>query len=83
MASSNPRPFVVKVPPAVLNDLKARLKKTRFPDEAQGTGWAYGVDLEYMRTLVDYWLHQYDWRRHETYLNMFAQFIAKVDGVRI
>jgi pimeloyl-ACP methyl ester carboxylesterase len=83
MAAPKFRPFVIKTSSSVLNDLKSRLKKTRFADEAEASGWTYGVDLDYMKELVHYWLHHYDWRRQEAYLNSFAQFTANVDDVRI
>ena len=43
------RPFKVRVPQSVLDDLKTRLARTRFPDEINGAGWDYGANLEYMK----------------------------------
>ena len=48
------RPFEVDVPQAVLDDLKVRLARTRFPDEINDAGWDYGANLEYMKEFVDY-----------------------------
>ena len=77
------QPFTIAVPQATLDDLHGRLARTIFPDEAEGTGWAYGISLAYMKEVADYWLHSYDWRKHEAALNAFAQFKAEVDGVGI
>lgn len=76
-------PFTIAVPEALLDDLARRLAGTRWPDEPEGAGWTYGTSLPYMRDLVDYWQHAYDWRRHEAYLNRFAHFRAEVDGVGV
>jgi len=76
-------PFKVAVSEEVLADLRARLERTRFPDEVPDTGWEYGTNLAYMRELVDYWRTRYDWRAHEARINRFAQFRAEVDGLGI
>lgn len=74
------QPFTIAVPEGVLDDLRQRLARTRWPD---GGGWEYGTNLAYMKDLVGYWEHRYDWRRHEAYLNRFTQFRAEVNGVGI
>ena len=44
-------PFEIRVPDAVLDDLRERLARTRWPDQIPGSGWGYGTDLEYLRDL--------------------------------
>jgi len=78
-----PKPFKIDVQQSVLDDLQARLARTRWPDEPDGAGWDYGTDLEYMKPLVNYWRQKYDWRKHEAELNSFAQFKATIDDVAI
>jgi pimeloyl-ACP methyl ester carboxylesterase len=77
------QPFTINISQETLDDLHARLTATRWPDEAEGTGWTYGISLAYLKEVADYWLHRYDWRQHEAALNRFAQFKAEVDGVGI
>ncbi len=74
-------PFTINVPQPVLDDLQARLARTRWPDEVDGAGWAYGANREYLQALADRWQHGYDWRAEEAKLNRFAQFTAAVDGM--
>jgi hypothetical protein len=76
-----PRPFRIDVPQAVLDDLRERLARTRWPDQAPGAAWAYGADVEYMKELCAYWRDHYDWRTHEATLNGFRQFTAPVAGI--
>ena len=76
-------PFTINIPQATIDDLHARLTRTRWTDAVEGAGWSYGVDLAYVKELVNYWQHTYDWRKHETELNAFQQFKAEVDGVNI
>ena len=75
--------FEIAIPQATLDDLRARLAHTRWPDEVEGAGWDYGTNLQYMKELTDYWQHTYNWRKQEAELNTFAQFKAEVDGIGI
>lgn len=74
------RPFRVDVPQADLDELRDRLARTRWPDELPGVGWAYGVPLDYLKELAEYWRTTYDWRAAEAGLNAYPQFTTVVDG---
>ncbi|MBA2284839.1 MAG: epoxide hydrolase [Ktedonobacteraceae bacterium] len=76
-------PFTVNVSQATLDDLKDRLARTRWPDEVEGASWDYGTNLSYLKVLVDYWQHEFDWRVQEEKLNWFAHFRADIDGFGI
>src|SRR5688572_8802513 len=77
------QPFTIDISQADLDDLRTRLARTRWTDAVEGAGWSYGVDLTYLKELVNYWQHSYDWRKHESELNSFQQFKTAVDGVNI
>lgn len=77
------QPFKINVSQDVLDDLQARLARTRWPDEVEGAGWDYGVNLSYLQELVEYWRHTFDWRAQEAMLNQFAQFRAEIDGLGV
>lgn len=66
-----------------IDDLKTKLKLTRWPDEIEGSGWTYGASLDYMKELTDYWTTYFDWRRTESEINKFPNFIAQIDGYKI
>src|SRR5262245_3271658 len=76
-------PFKIEVPDAAIGDLKARLARTRWPDEIAGSGWDYGVSLGYMKELIAYWRDAFDWRAQERKLNAYPQFVADVDGIAV
>jgi pimeloyl-ACP methyl ester carboxylesterase len=76
-------PYEVRIDDAVIDDLRARLARTRFPDQIEGTGWEYGVPVAYLRDLVEYWRNDYDWRKHEARLNELEQYRARIDGQQI
>jgi pimeloyl-ACP methyl ester carboxylesterase len=76
-----PRPFSIHVAEDVLDDLRARLRGVRWPDEIPNSGWLYGTNLAYMKALVTYWREVYDWRQHEALLNGFKQYMVPLGGV--
>ena len=76
-----PRPFTIRIADEVLDDLRERLARTRWPDEVPGAGWQYGTDLGYLQQLVGYWRERYDWRAHEARLNAFRQFTVPLAGI--
>ncbi len=77
------QPFKINIPQATLDDLRERLARTRWPDEVEGAGWNYGTNVGYLKSLVDYWQHEFDWRKQEANLNTYTQFRADIDGLNI
>jgi pimeloyl-ACP methyl ester carboxylesterase len=76
--SSDITPFLIQVPQVELDDLRERLRRTRWPDELAGVGWSRGVPLGYLKNLAEYWRTSYDWRAQEAQLNELAQFITVI-----
>ncbi|MFI7465723.1 epoxide hydrolase family protein [Nonomuraea sp. NPDC049646] len=75
--------FVIDIPQSALDDLRARLDRTRWPDALEGVGWSYGVPPGAVRELAAYWLDGYDWRAHEARLNELPQHTTEIDGQRV
>lgn len=76
-------PFHVAVEEWVLEDLRDRLARTRFPDEPEGIQWDGGVPMAYLRELVEYWRTSFDWRAEERRLNELEHFRTRLDGQSI
>ena len=77
------QPYKIEIPDSVLDDLKSRLERTRWPDELPGTGWDYGSNLDYVKELVEYWRTKFDWHAQEKLINSFSHFKSEVDGLNI
>lgn len=77
------QPFHLDVPEAELDDLRARLARTRWPDAETVDDTSQGPPLAKLQALVTRWGDGYDWRRCETLLNGFGQHRAEIDGLRI
>jgi pimeloyl-ACP methyl ester carboxylesterase len=77
------QPFSLRVPDNAITDLRERLARTRFPDQAPGDPWAYGTNVDYLRGLIEYWRTNFDWRAQETRLNAFPQFKAPLHDIDV
>src|SRR5215510_12021224 len=77
-AASNVRPFRIDVPQSTITRILKRVRETRLPDRLDSTDWRYGANWDYMKALAEYWTTKYDWRKAETNLNRYPQFVAKV-----
>ncbi|WP_373078908.1 epoxide hydrolase family protein [Zhongshania sp.] len=77
------KPFSVAIPQTQLDDLKARLANTRWPNSETVDDWSQGAPLSAVKSLCEYWQHSYDWRRCERELNQYPQFTTEIDGIDI
>jgi pimeloyl-ACP methyl ester carboxylesterase len=77
------RPFTIETPEADLEDLRARITATRWPDKETVDDLSQGVQLATMQALAGYWATEYDWRKCEKKLQDLPHFITKIDGLDI
>jgi microsomal epoxide hydrolase len=68
----------VDVPQATINRIIDRVKQGRLPDRLDAPDWRYGANWSYMKSLVDYWVRQFDWKKAQANLNRYPQFLARV-----
>ena len=68
--------FTIAVPSEVLDDLRFRLTRARYTTPS-ARGWEAGTDPAYLRSLVEYWARDFDWRAAEARLNAYPQFLDR------
>ena len=73
------RRFVIDIAQADLDDLAARLARTRLPRPAPGDDWDYGTPNSYLAEMVERW-RTFDWRAEEARMNAFAHYLTDIDG---
>ena len=83
MTEASIKPFTVDIPEEALDDLRRRIKATRWPTKELVDDRSQGVQLDTMQALASHWLTDYDWRRVEAQLNALPQFTTEIDGVDI
>jgi epoxide hydrolase-like protein len=77
------QPFVVDLPKEFLDDLRDRLKRTRWLPTGSHSDWNRGTNSEYLRELHKYWQEGFDWRLQESLINRFKHFRAEIDGLGV
>ena len=75
--------FNIEIPQSKLDDLQQRLTLTRWPEKETPDDWTQGIPLSYMKEIHDYWLNDYDWRKHEKEINKFPQFQTTINELDV
>jgi pimeloyl-ACP methyl ester carboxylesterase len=73
-------PFRIETPDAALDDLRDRLRRTRWPESETVDDWTQGIPLAYIQEVCDYWQSGYDWPARQDRLNSFPQYRATLTG---
>ncbi len=74
---------MLRVPDADLEELRSRLRGTRWPrpwPAGAGDGWEAGASARELRRLAGYWAEGYDWRVQEAAINALPGQVASIDG---
>jgi pimeloyl-ACP methyl ester carboxylesterase len=74
---------VLNVSDTDLDDLRARLRGTRWAKPWPVDAWEAGTDGDELHRLVDYWASAYDWRKHEAAINALPSRFADVGGTSV
>ncbi len=77
--STDIRPFRIDATDEDLEDLRRRLRATRWPEAETVDDWSQGIPLAYVQELCRYWADEYDWRTREALLNAFPQFTTTIE----
>lgn len=75
--------FTPQIPDAVVEDLRSRLRATRWVDAPDDLGWTAGTDVAYLRDLVAYWADGFDLAAHQEQLGALPSRRATIDGTRV
>jgi pimeloyl-ACP methyl ester carboxylesterase len=77
------RPFTFEAAEADLQELRARIAATRWPEKEPVDDQSQGVQLATIQALARYWETEYDWRECEARLKALPQFVTEIDGVDV
>jgi pimeloyl-ACP methyl ester carboxylesterase len=81
--SSSVSAYEIAIPDALLNDMRERIRNTRWLNALPGAGWDFGTSDDALRALCERWLNEFDWRAHEAKLNSYPNVMADFDGATI
>lgn len=74
-------PFHVNISEDQITDMKRRIKSTRWPEKETVESQSQGVQIELIQELARYWANDYDWRKIESRINSYPNFITEIDGL--
>ncbi|MBB5085078.1 epoxide hydrolase family protein [Nonomuraea endophytica] len=74
---------MIAVTDGELDELRSRLRHTRWPTPWPTGAWEAGTDPGELRRLVTCWASGYDWRVHEATINALPSHVADIDGTPV
>ena len=77
------RPFTIDVPQTAIDELRARIAATRWPEQEPVDDQSQGVQLATIQALARYWETEYDFGRLESRLSGLPHFMTEIDGLDI
>jgi pimeloyl-ACP methyl ester carboxylesterase len=78
-----PVPFTADLSTEVLDDLRSRLRGTRWPGTIGADDWAYGVPQAWLQDMVEYWAEEWDWSAQAEAMNAWQHYQVTIDGIPV
>lgn len=76
-------PFSLPFSASAVDDLRDRLRRTRWLEATPGAAWAYGFDRQFLLDLCGYWRDHFDWKAQLERLSTFRHFQLQTKAGRI
>ncbi len=70
-------PFQISVSDVEIDDLRRRLRNTRWASMTPSEPWQQGTEHAWLREWVTHWAESFDWRAAEHGMNQQPQFMAR------
>ena len=74
--------FKIDFSKAEIENLKTRIRNSRWPERETVDDWSQGVPLDYLKDLSD-WSSDYSWFKTQDRLNEIPQFETDINGLSI
>jgi len=75
--------FNLNIPDEVLQKIYTKVRNYPWHEMPEDEGWEYGTNLNYMKEISNYWVNNFDWRKHEAKINKFSNFTSKAKDLDI
>ena len=77
------KPFKIDIPDKFLEEIKTKVKNYPWHEMPNDGGWEYGTNLDYLKALSEYWVKDFEWKKHENKINKFSNFKSKINDIEI
>jgi microsomal epoxide hydrolase len=75
--------FTVNIDDSKLININSKIKQYPWSSIEDMEGWSYGTNKTYLKELCDYWVKEFDWKKHEKKINSFKNYKTNIDGLNI
>ena len=77
------KPFKVNISEKIIQDIYKKVKHYPWNEIQNLEGWKHGTNFKYLKEISNYWVNDFNWRKHEEKINKFSNFLTKVDKIDI
>jgi pimeloyl-ACP methyl ester carboxylesterase len=77
------KPFKVNISDKELKEIYNKVKNYPWHEMPNDGGWEYGTNLDYLKALSEYWVKDFEWKKHEDKINKFSNFKSKINDIEI
>ena len=75
--------FKINVSDDQISNINSKIKNYPWSSIEDMDGWIHGTNKNYLKELCEYWVSDFDWKKHENLINSFSNFKTNVDGIDI
>ena len=75
--------FKINVSDEQISNINSKIKSYPWSSIENMEGWSHGTNKNYLKELCEYWVCDFDWKKHEKLINSFSNFKTNVDGIDI
>ncbi|XP_071375594.1 epoxide hydrolase 1 [Centroberyx affinis] len=76
-------PFEVQTSDEEIEDLHERIDRTRYTDPLEDGCFQYGFNSTYLKKVVSYWRHEFDWKKQVAVINKYPHFKTRIEGLDV
>ena len=75
--------FTININEDQITNIKSKIEHYPWSSIENMEGWTHGTSKKYLKELCDYWVKEFNWKKHEQLINNFKNYKTNVDGVDI
>ena len=75
--------YKISVPKSTLNEIYKKVRNFPWSATQNMNGWEYGTNLNYLKSISNYWITKYDWKKFENKINSLKNYRTKVEDINL
>ena len=75
--------FTININEDQITNIKSKIEHYPWSSIESTEGWTHGTSKKYLKELCNYWVKEFNWKKHEQLINNFKNYKTNVDGVDI